>query len=901
MTGDRHFSRVHLQVLAGVSDESPGDSERELTVYARSVGDIGWRLIPVQGQPGYFRQATSAVPVYSLVISSPSPLELEAKHLRLLCGDHWSWPDRVYGESELVVSVPEERLLSNFRKLGLPHVLEVRLNGPARGVVERSRGAINWQGDGWLLGLSLVQSLSVTLFLLYMRRRMFRVVARPQTVSPDDQPLLFGAASLMQFFLVVLLGCQLVFYCGAAASQRSAMESMSGLLCLLVLLSAGTWLLRWLLLRVEPRMLAVSGCLLPFLAAFFSEQLSEGLGVAPAAESRRCVEAGQLLWEQGWGGLPSISERISVAEVRQSLVFGMPAVWLFGPEVVSVQKLGLVLQVACGLMFFWLATRIGGVRAAAAGLFLLLVAEPEFRLLGASGSPRIAECFCLLLLWAGFELVRTWLARLAATGVEFPAFGWVVSCLFLAFVLTIFELVSSRGLCVAAALIPAVLLLSGLRRREGSGGVSVPWGAMLAGLLLAIGTSWLVSVGVDRQIRNYLPSNRLAALDVRAELSGVQSGTDGTGRSVAIWRDVYFPLVPEVQREELADRKLTHEKLSAGASLFGTMLRKAMVYARSADSFDLDLNKPIAGYPVLRAILRYGLAAWIVVLAILRLWNADGVQQSAAEVFPVCTVLSLLSVLLVMSPARAEDSLLWLMPICWSAGLLIVRQPAGDSEVFAGIPRAVFPGAVILSIVILVHSGVGMLVDRKGGTFARISPVKPTAERLSTPAATVLDRVSVTVRFPVRKAEQNAEQKAGQKAGQKAELKAGQKAVEEVRILNEAGELQSLRFFLSGGQRASRSGRIDWKDVPVRYSVYIDDRLWKRGPISELGEPQYYEVNSKFWTVPGQGAGNYVFVRLVLECTGDVNLERLRQRPAVALEYPWPGMVEEVRSNRPAL
>ena len=87
MTGDRHFSRVHLQVLAGFSDESPGDSESELTVYARSVGDVGWRLIPVQGQPGYFRQATSAVPVYSLVISSPS---------------RWSWRRSTCGCSAVI-------------------------------------------------------------------------------------------------------------------------------------------------------------------------------------------------------------------------------------------------------------------------------------------------------------------------------------------------------------------------------------------------------------------------------------------------------------------------------------------------------------------------------------------------------------------------------------------------------------------------------------------------------------------------------------------------------------------------------------------------------------------------------------------------------------------------------
>jgi hypothetical protein len=122
-----------------------------------------------------------------------------------------------------------------------------------------------------------------------------------------------------------------------------------------------------------------------------------------------------------------------------------------------------------------------------------------------------------------------------------------------------------------------------------------------------------------------------------------------------------------------------------------------------------------------------------------------------------------------------------------------------------------------------------------------------------------------------------------------------------VRVLSEGGALSSLRFFLSGGQRKSQSEGIDWSGLSLRYTVYLNDRLWRSGPISELGRVGYHEVSADFRTVPGEEPRNFVFVRLELECTAEVSATRGFLRPTIAIEYPWPGGAERGGSVRPAL
>jgi hypothetical protein len=103
--------------------------------------------------------------------------------------------------------------------------------------------------------------------------------------------------------------------------------------------------------------------------------------------------------------------------------------------------------------------------------------------------------------------------------------------------------------------------------------------------------------------------------------------------------------------------------------------------------------------------------------------------------------------------------------------------------------------------------------------------------------------------------------------------------------------MPSLKFFLTGAQRQTRISTLKWANLPVKYRIYIDDLLWKSGPVSELERPQFCEVDSSFWIRPGAGIGNAVYVKLELACTADTRLDAVAVRPAVAIEYPWPGTV----------
>jgi len=885
LTTDRHFSRVHVRVLPGATEGGGtlSDPERVRTVFICSPFGSALRLQPVAGHMDDWRHAGAVGPVKSVLICSGSPLSLRADEVQIRCGEHWSRPNWIYSGAELSLSAPDERIRRGLERNGFPHVLEVQLKNPPQNLLSHTRGMLNWQGDLSLQLLCLLQAAVVVFTCLQIGRRAFRTVDAGDAVTPDDNVALFGAASCTQVFLLLLLSCQLVFFFGVSAGQRSALETAIGLVCALLLATSGTWLIRRIVGGASRQQLVVGGLLLVLLTNVSVFWLRESLDCNPDAAALRCLQAGELLAAEGWRGLPRLSQPISLESVRQAIVFSLPAVWVFGPGTASVQAAGLILQTCCGLLFFLLTSRMVGLRGAAGGLILLVLVEPEFRLLGATASPRIVECFCLLLVFGTFELGRSWLGKIAASGCDFPTLRWLAGCVLFSCVLTLLELSSSLGWLACIALLPTALLLSVLPVREAQAGTKVRWpgvpsAAVPAGLMLAAGFSLMISNGVDRQIRNYLPSALMVQTDADAELTGVESGTEGAGRSVSIWRDDYFPVIPEADQQEFIGRKLLQEKVAAGSALFGTMLRKAMVYARSDGTIDADPGQVVLPYPVFRAVLKYGLSSWIVLLVLMRLWNPErrGVWQ--AEAFPICFVMCVLVKLLLVSEARPEDSLNWLMPMCWSAGAVLCPRPLSGSAPgswFVGLPLQVLPGGVLLSAAILLHAALGMVVDRSGRTFARITPVQTQGETPLIKSAADITRVSFTLRFP----------------GGLRTLKAGDRVVDEVRVLCERSEMPSLKFFLTGAQRQTRISTLKWANLPVKYRIYIDDLLWKSGPVSELERPQFCEVDSSFWIRPGAGIGNAVYVKLELVCTADTRLDAVPVRPAVAIEYPWPGTV----------
>jgi hypothetical protein len=879
---DRHFSRVHVRLvsIAQQGGVSTGERDPRYDIFICSRFGTAARLEPVTGHAHYWRHAGAVVPVKSVLICASAPISLRADQVQVRCGEHWSRPNWTYSGSELSVVVPDEQIRRGLEKNGFPHALEVKLRNPPQHLLSHTRGMLNWQGDLSLQLLCLLQAAVVVFTGLQILRCAFRAVEFGDAITPDDNAAVFGMASCLQVFLMLLLICQLVFFFGVSAGQRSAVEAAAGLICGLLFATAGTWVMRKLLGVASSRQLIFLGVLLVLLTSIGTWNFRENLQCRPGVAALQCLQAGELLAARGWNGLPELSQPVSSDAVRQALVFSLPAVWLLGPGVASVQAAGLFLQTCCGLLFFLLASRMVGVRGAAGGLILLVLVEPEFRFLGTAASPRIVECFCMLLVFGCFELGRIWLGRITASGRDFPTLTWLAGCLVFGGVLTLLELCSSRGWLALAALLPAVVLLAvmpdvGAKTGGTWGRAAVPAAAVPAGLVLAAGFSWMISEGVDRQIQNYLPASLMITTDADAVLTGVESGTEGSGRSVSVWRDDYFPLIPKSDREEFVGRKLLQEKVAAGSALFGTMLRKAMIYARSDGSFDADPNQVVLPYPVFRAVLNYGLSSWVVLLVLMRLWNPERRGCSRAEAFPICFVVSVLAKMLLMSEAKPEDSLIWLLPMCWSAGAVLWSRPlsGGTQSWFTGLPYQILPGGVLLSAVILLHAALGMVVDRSGRTFARLARVQTDGAAPLIESATDITRVSFTVRFP----------------GRLRTLKAGDRVSDEVRVLCERSDMPSLKFFLSAAHRQSRITKLDWVTVPVNYRIYIDDLLWKSGPISELERPQFCSVDSSFWTSPGGAAGNAVFVKLELVCTADTRLDTAAVRPAVSIEYPWPG------------
>jgi hypothetical protein len=877
-----HFAHVHLRIVSGDADEGADSKSRLVSpeVLLWLGGNEGRLLEQVEGSPDDWRADRYSGPVQSVLIAAREPFALRPEQIQLRFGDHWSQPDWIRTGRDILLSAPEEGILRGLARQGLTNVLEVRLIDPPDSFLLRGKSPLNWQGDISLLLLCLVQGAAMYLIGLQILRHAFSISATWDGVKWEDDSAIYVISSTTQALLLLLLGCQFVFYVRAFAGQRSVLQAGIGLLLTLILIIGGTRLIQGLKSKLSGLHLVLGGVVLVFLMITGVWFLRDPLDIRPGEEAVRCMEVGERLAADGWRGLALLPHAVSMDDVRKSLVFSLPAVNLLGSGVSSVQFAGLLLQACNGLLFFGLVARFIGLWGAAAGLLLLVVVAPEFRLLSASASPKIMEFFCMLLVWGSFELGRVWLQRIRTAGSDFPTVFWLLACLLFGAVLTLLELASSRGLLAGLAVVPALILLWALPDRDSGTGrgsaVALP-AAVPAGILVAVGLCWMISSGVDRQIRNYLPAPLRVVVDRDAERTGVESGTEGAGRYVSIWRDEYFPLIPKDDRQELVNRKLLHEKLAAGSGVFGTMLRKAIVFARSDRTLNSDPNRPVLPYPVFRAVLGYGLSGWIILLAALRFWNADGVGFSKAEVFPACFVMMVLAERLLLGEARSEDSLNWLMPLCWSAGAVLGRSPllASQSQPrFTGVPQHMLSGGAFLSAVILLHTAFGLVVDRSGRTFARITPVTADVAEPKIKAASEVTRVSFTVSFP--------------RSVQR--LRPGDSVSDEVRVLCEGSDFSSLRFFLSGGQRQMRTTKMHWAGVPVKYQVYFNDVLVKSGPLSDLERPQYFDMKSDVWTRPGESIGNFVYVRLTLQCTGNTNISALDVRPVVSLEYPWPGM-----------
>ena len=99
-----------------------------------------------------------------------------------------------------------------------------------------------------------------------------------------------------------------------------------------------------------------------------------------------------------------------------------------------------------------------------------------------------------------------------------------------------------------------------------------------------------------------------------------------------------------------------------------------------------------------------------------------------------------------------------------------------------------------------------------------------------------------------------------------------------------------LGFFVSGDQRARplpllKADFVLWKDMPVEYSVQVNEKIVAIGRVEELSRAFFLEIPAECLKFSEKNNSNDVQVVLTLRCLNDCEVPAIP--PALAVEYPF--------------
>lgn len=182
-------------------------------------------------------------------------------------------------------------------------------------------------------------------------------------------------------------------------------------------------------------------------------------------------------------------------------------------------------------------------------------------------------------------------------------------------------------------------------------------------------------------------------------------------------------------------------------------------------------------------------------------------------------------------------------------------------------------GLVLLSTVWLT---VGRWADQRNMGFARFVPLPAVGTSLSEQAT----------RFTVSRSHASI-----QFSGSMRRLQAGDISTRTFRLSSKFPSTNHrLGFFVSGDQRARplpllKADFVLWKDMPVEYSVQVNEKVVATGRVEELSRAFFLEIPAECLTFSENNNSNDVQVTLTLRCLNDCEIPAIP--PALAVEYPF--------------
>ena len=341
---------------------------------------------------------------------------------RVTTGDSWVGPAKVLSTSGALQDCRDPALLKALSGGGSRRVVElpVRRGASLFGLP----GSINWQGDGLLVLVPLMQMFVVILVLRFVCRllRSVAAVVRANTLSAGC----FSASVISETIRLVVL-IALFHQFGTTVTRiltiRNGIESLFASVAGCVLLWAvqnpsrmvpRLFILRWRLALVVlfAVILLVKLCWILRVSSFQSTDYGRYLSI------------GELLCDGRWDVIAARAEPLLRTYVRRATVVTVPAVWCFGRGVAAIEAWNFLLQSGTLALFWMLVKLLTNSRATGAVAVVLLWLMPEFWYTATIASHNVSAnfllCSSLLLLLLFLLLFVIVCVDVAASAAETP-------------------------------------------------------------------------------------------------------------------------------------------------------------------------------------------------------------------------------------------------------------------------------------------------------------------------------------------------------------------------------------------------------------------------------------------------------------------------------------------------
>ena len=263
----------------------------------------------------------------------------------------------------------------------------------------------------------------------------------------------------------------------------------------------------------------------------------------------------------------------------------------------------------------------------------------------------------------------------------------VLVCATLGLCLGLLELTKSYNqiLLLSLACFSILELLSTTRQIDDNSGRQI-WSRRLR-ICLFVGVACLISIRIERTVGAVIdakagPFQTLPFLD---HILAVDSQTDGSARYVDWWKRDFFPLVSGPTRQELAVRKLMHEKLTGGTLTFTGILLKNRFYsdqvmdypnrafgARKDSVEGLQEVYRVPWYGTQRRVI-YAVYCVLLIGAVLRCFLLPLFAVTRAELFPLIFCVGGFFILVLIAESCPYYGEIAVFPMTWSTGLVLER------------------------------------------------------------------------------------------------------------------------------------------------------------------------------------------------------------------------------------